>query len=142
MDHDWEPSTISDELGFEPDSDGGDLRCTQCGITTSEAAVLGVEDYCDTAAANQKEQGMSDNIATLTNKNDEPDSDVISVLEKSLQRARAGDLRSVMVVGNLVGNAVYTNYSSPDMVLLLGQMQYAANHILNALSYEELEPPS
>lgn len=53
----------------------------------------------------------------------QPDAEVISLLERALDLARDGHLRSVALVGLTADQSVYTAYSVQDIPLMIGQIE-------------------
>lgn len=64
------------------------------------------------------------NVTRLRNASEEPDEDVVGVLETALEKARAGELRTVAVVGDLTGNQTYTNFATHDMQAMIGMLAF------------------
>lgn len=60
----------------------------------------------------------------------EPDAGVIELLESALERAKAGDLVEVVIVGNLPAEGGFlTLYSIADRWRLLGALEYAKHRV-------------
>lgn len=60
----------------------------------------------------------------LKNASDEPQSEVVEMLERALVEARAGRLRDVAIFGFLVGNETYSHFSTADMSRMAGGLSF------------------
>lgn len=65
----------------------------------------------------------------LRNVNEEPDARVVRLLESALLRAQSGELRSVVVAGELTGNGIYSGHETSDIIKLLGLIELMKGHI-------------
>ena len=57
---------------------------------------------------------------------------VVDCLESALELAKSGELRSVVVVGDLRGERLYSYCGMEDRVLLLGHLANAIHSVLSA----------
>jgi hypothetical protein len=58
-----------------------------------------------------------------------PDLDVIDKLETALRLAKAGELRDVVIAGNMTENRVLTIYATNDRVSLAGQLTFLLHRV-------------
>lgn len=75
-------------------------------------------------------------VTPLHNANDEPDETVVQALEHALKLAQSGELRSVVIAGDLVGNRTYTNFVTHDLLTLMGMLAFLQQRV--ASKKEEL----
>lgn len=68
-------------------------------------------------------------VVPLKDANAEPDQDVVEALQEALELAQAGRLRSVAVVGELVGNRTFTIYATDDLLTLLGMLAFMQHKV-------------
>lgn len=61
----------------------------------------------------------------------QPDPDVVEILEEALEMAKRGELRSVMVTGEITGNHTYTHYATGDLLTAIGLASFLT-HTLQA----------
>jgi hypothetical protein len=54
---------------------------------------------------------------------------VIDRLEEALEKAKAGELRSVAIVGLASDQTIWTHYATDDIAKLLGEMEILKSHI-------------
>ena len=78
---------------------------------------------------------MTDTLHHLKPASAAPDQDVVAVLKMSLEMAERGELRSVCLVGTLTGHKVHTNYSSGDLLELIGQVGFLHHTLCAAMHY-------
>lgn len=76
---------------------------------------------------------MTGNVTQLTDMNSKPDEQVVKALEDALELARSGELRSVVVVGDLTGNMLYRVCGMENGVVLLGHLSRAVDAVNKAL---------
>lgn len=72
-------------------------------------------------------------VATLRPAATEPRPEVVAALEKALEKARRGELRSVVISGSLVGNEFWTRAEFEDGRNLLGHLRLHENVVLTAM---------
>lgn len=72
---------------------------------------------------------MQNTKPVIRSVNSEPDPLTVEVLELALEMARAGDLRSVVVVGDCKGGIVYSNHSTRSLLALYGALAYAQTEL-------------
>ena len=63
-------------------------------------------------------------VVSFPDKNAEPDADTVEVLEAALDMARAGQLRSVALAGNMTGHQTYTHYATADLMEAIGLVSF------------------
>lgn len=82
---------------------------------------------------------MSD-VVSLHTAQDPPDPDVVAFLESLLERARAGELRTIAVVGELTGRRVTRGFQGDwdDRYALVGHLTHLAN-VISLRIEEDLE---
>lgn len=71
-------------------------------------------------------------VLPLKDKNREPDSAVIETLEVALEKARSGELRSVVLVGDLIGNRTFTAYSTDNLSTEIGNLSFMLHKLCAA----------
>ena len=64
-------------------------------------------------------------VQKLQDANSKPNQDVIDALEYALSLARSGQMRSVVVTGDLIGNEWYSEAKFSDGLVLLGHLDIA-----------------
>lgn len=79
------------------------------------------------------------NVTPFKNANSEPDHDTVEKLEHALALAKAGELRSVALVGSLIGHETYTAYSSDDLIEVMGSIAYLS-HVIGEKLHEDAVP--
>lgn len=70
----------------------------------------------------------------------EPDRDAIALLQDALARAKAGDLRAVVIIGELNGDS-YSAFSNGDGYRMIGLLEHVKVRILDALPNPEPVDP-
>lgn len=78
---------------------------------------------------------------TLKDVNSEPVVGVVETLEDALALAKAGQLRSVAVVGSMVGHRSLTAHSGDDYIVLLGHLSLLNGTLVNKLTAESNTRP-
>lgn len=73
------------------------------------------------------------NVASLKNKNDEPDEKVVAELEHLLSLAKSGELRSIAVVGSLTGNAVQSSWVTSNAPAMIGQIELLKYRLIRSM---------
>lgn len=68
-------------------------------------------------------------MTTIRNINDIPDPGVIEALREALAMAEAGELRSVAIVGGLIGNRTLTSFETNDTQMLIGMLAFLQHTI-------------
>lgn len=81
---------------------------------------------------------MSD-VVSLRAAESVADPDVIESLERALEMARSGELRSVAIVGDLTGGRTLTDFATRDMGMLIGHLTLV-QHTVCARMREGAEP--
>jgi len=81
---------------------------------------------------------MSDTVFRLRNANDAPDPDVVATLESALDMARCGELRSVVIAGDLTGHRTFTTFSTNDLMREIATVAFL-QHTLCARQFENKE---
>ena len=62
-------------------------------------------------------------VTNLKNRNEEPVEAVVEELETALAQAKSGKLRSVAMVGTMVGNETYTAFANNDIPETVGSLE-------------------
>lgn len=74
----------------------------------------------------------------LRDANRAADADVVAELERALEMARAGELRSVVIAGSLVGHRTFTSFATDDLSQEIALTSFL-NHTLCASMRETRE---
>lgn len=72
-------------------------------------------------------------VATLRPATIEPRQVVVAALEEALALARAGELRSVVISGSLIGNQFWTKAEFEDGTKLLGHMRIHEDVVIRGM---------
>lgn len=72
-------------------------------------------------------------VTKLTPATEAPVEDVIKALESALEKARSGELRTVVVAGSCRDRRIYTHYQGEDLISILGLMGYMMHRISNEI---------
>lgn len=72
----------------------------------------------------------------------EPDQEVIRALEEALALAKKGNLRSVIVAGNMTAHQTYSNYVTDDLVDTIGMVAYLQHRLCFKLESKPDVPPN
>ncbi len=73
---------------------------------------------------------MSDEIPTIKSAESTPVKTVVVALEEALVKAKAGELRNVVIVGDLTGNLTFISSGMDDRICLLGYLEMARWNVL------------
>lgn len=77
-------------------------------------------------------------VTRIRDANAEPDEDVVAALEEALDFARRGELRTVAIAGDCVGNRTFSSFSTHDTQGLIGLLSFLP-HTLCARQRENVE---
>ena len=72
-------------------------------------------------------------VTTLKDANQEPNKHVVHVCKLLLEKAESGELRDVAVCGLTVGHRVYTNWSTSDYMIMVGQLELLKHMMLSEM---------
>lgn len=73
-------------------------------------------------------------LQKLQDANSKPNQDVIAALEDALDLARSGEMRSVVITGDLIGNEWYSNAKFLDGLVMLGHLDIAKQAVRRGMS--------
>lgn len=73
-------------------------------------------------------------LQKLQDANSKPNQDVIAALEDALDLARSGEMRSVVITGDLIGNEWYSNAKFLDGLVMLGHLDIAKQAVRSGMS--------
>ena len=76
------------------------------------------------------------NVSKLTPATMKPNQDVVEAMEKCLALAKNGELRNVVIVGEVAGGLYYENVSFENGAALLGHISQAAFAVNRAMRCE------
>ena len=75
---------------------------------------------------------MSDEITVIKSAESTPVKTVVEALETSLEDAKSGRLRNVVIVGDLTGNLTFCMCGMDDRIRLLGYLDMAKWNVLSS----------
>ncbi len=73
---------------------------------------------------------MSGEIPTIKSAESTPVKTVVAALEEALGSAKSGELRNVVIVGDLTGYLTFTTSGMDDRIRLLGYLEMARWNVL------------
>ena len=88
-----------------------------------------------------REKAAGSNVQRLEDANSKPEQKVIDALEEALAMAKSGEMRSVVITGDLIGNEWYSNAKFIDGLVLLGHLDIAKQAVRRGMTHDCGEAP-